>query len=51
MGWWFGLGLFGAGVPWVYISVHEFGSAWAPVKPMPWTAPACSVVPARIPVA
>lgn len=34
MGWWFGLGLFGAGVPWVYISIHEFGNAWAPAAVM-----------------
>lgn len=34
MGWWFGFGLFGAGVPWVYISIHEFGNAWAPAAAM-----------------
>ncbi len=30
LGWWFGLGLFGVGVSWVYISIHEFGNAWGP---------------------
>lgn len=30
LGWWFGFGLFGVGVSWVYISIHEFGNAWAP---------------------
>ncbi len=30
-GWWFGLGMFGAGVCWVYISIHEFGGAPAPL--------------------
>lgn len=31
LGWWFGFGLFLAGVPWVYVSIHEFGHAWAPM--------------------
>lgn len=31
LGWWFGFGLFLAGVSWVYISIHEFGHAWAPM--------------------
>lgn len=31
LGWWFGFGLFLVGVPWVYVSIHEFGHAWAPM--------------------
>ena len=30
-GWLFGLGLFGSGVSWVYISVHDYGSASVPM--------------------
>lgn len=30
LGWWFGFGLFGVGVSWVYVSIHEFGNAWGP---------------------
>lgn len=31
-GWWYGMGLFGAGVSWVYVSIHDFGAA------PPWLA-------------
>lgn len=31
MGWMFGLGLFGAGVSWVYVSLHDFGMLPAPL--------------------
>lgn len=30
LGWWFGFGLFGVGVSWVYVSIHVFGNAWGP---------------------
>ncbi|MGZ8266734.1 MAG: apolipoprotein N-acyltransferase [Burkholderiales bacterium] len=31
LGWWFGLGYFGAGVSWVYVSLHDFGAMPAPL--------------------
>ena len=30
-GWLFGLGLFGSGVSWVYVSIHEYGAAGVPL--------------------
>ena len=31
LGWWFGLGLFGAGVGWLYVALHDYGSMVAPL--------------------
>lgn len=31
LGFWFGLGMFGAGVSWVYVSLHRFGAMAAPL--------------------
>jgi len=30
-GWWFGVGLFGTGISWVYVSIHDFGAASLPL--------------------
>jgi len=30
-GWWFGMGMFGVGVSWVYVSIHYFGYASVPL--------------------
>ena len=30
-GWWYGVGLFGAGTSWVYVSIHLYGNAPAPL--------------------
>lgn len=30
-GWWFGLGMFGVGVSWVYVSIHDFGYTSMPL--------------------
>ncbi|MET0378000.1 MAG: apolipoprotein N-acyltransferase [Spongiibacteraceae bacterium] len=30
-GWWFGVGLFGTGISWVYVSIHDFGAASVPL--------------------
>jgi apolipoprotein N-acyltransferase len=31
LGWWFGLGLFAAGVGWIYVALHDFGGMAAPL--------------------
>jgi apolipoprotein N-acyltransferase len=31
LGFWFGMGYFGVGVSWVYVSIHEFGNTPAPL--------------------
>jgi apolipoprotein N-acyltransferase len=31
IGWWFGLGFFGAGVSWIYVSLHNFGAMPLPL--------------------
>jgi apolipoprotein N-acyltransferase len=30
-GWWFGVGLFGSGISWVYVSIHDYGAASLPL--------------------
>ena len=30
-GWWFGFGLFASGTSWVYVSIHDYGGASAPL--------------------
>lgn len=30
-GWWFGLGMFASGTSWVYVSIHDYGSAAPPL--------------------
>ena len=30
-GWWYGLGLFGTGTSWVYVSIHDYGYTGAPL--------------------
>ncbi|MDY0207869.1 MAG: apolipoprotein N-acyltransferase [Pseudomonas sp.] len=30
-GWWFGFGLFASGTSWVYVSIHDYGAASAPL--------------------
>src|SRR6267378_4098882 len=48
LGFWFGLGFFGAGVSWVYVSMHDIGGMPPPAgcrrafPPLRRSAPACS---------
>lgn len=30
-GWWFGVGLFGTGISWIYVSIHDYGAASVPL--------------------
>jgi apolipoprotein N-acyltransferase len=30
-GWWYGVGLFGSGISWIYVSIHDYGAASVPL--------------------
>jgi apolipoprotein N-acyltransferase len=30
-GWWYGVGLFGSGISWIYVSIHDYGAASGPL--------------------